>query len=242
MDDKKEKILDKIKKLLALSKSDNVHESARALAQVQKMMKIYNLQEIDIENSYINSHLSKFKVGTQKLPNHINFLASLMKRKFAVEVLVDSKWNVNNKSNLKVDRYFEFFGFNENPEIACYVFDFLARKIQKDRMDFLKTLNKNLKRLTKIKKADAFCYGWIVAINDKLDNFVLNEEQSNKVFNFIKNKTNTDSFGEMKATRKLDLSKSKYTSSISEGLRKGNEVQLNHGVKNREKEIFKIGN
>lgn len=242
MDDKKEKILDKIKKLLALSKSDNVHESARALAQVQKMMKIYNLQEIDIENSYINSHLSKFKVGTQKLPNHINFLASLMKRKFAVEVLVDSKWNVSNKSNIKVDRYFEFFGFNENPEIACYVFDFLARKIQKDRMDFLKTLNKNLKRLTKIKKADAFCYGWIVAINDKLDNFVLNEEQSNKVFNFIKNKTNTDSFGEMKATRKLDLSKSKYTSSISEGLRKGNEVQLNHGVKNREKEIFKIGN
>lgn len=242
MDDKKEKILDKIKKLLALSKSDNVHESARALAQVQKMMKIYNLQEIDIENSYINSHLSKFKVGTQKLPNHINFLASLMKRKFAVEVLVDSKWNVSNKSNIKVDRYFEFFGFNENPEIACYVFDFLARKIQKDRMDFLKTLSKNTKRLTKIKKADAFCYGWIVAINDKLDNFVLNEEQSNKVFNFIKNKTNTDSFGEMKATRKLDLSKSKYTSSISEGLRKGNEVQLNHGVKNTGKEIFKIGN
>nr|DAL36009.1 MAG TPA_asm: Protein of unknown function (DUF2786) [Caudoviricetes sp.] len=37
----KEKILEKLKKLLALSKSDNPHEAALALQRVQKLMQAY---------------------------------------------------------------------------------------------------------------------------------------------------------------------------------------------------------
>ena len=43
-----EKIIDKIKKCLALAKSDNPHEAATALRQAQKLMEQHNLTEQDI--------------------------------------------------------------------------------------------------------------------------------------------------------------------------------------------------
>lgn len=127
MDERKEKILNKIKKLFALSKSDNIHESARAIEQVQKIMQIYNLENTDVENSYINSCLSKYKMSLKSLPLPMRSLLILMKDKFAVEVIVKY---VDRNSDYKTNLYFEFFGFNENPEIASYTFDFLARNIK----------------------------------------------------------------------------------------------------------------
>lgn len=39
----KEKVLEKLKKLLALSKSDNPHEASLALQRVQKLMQAYGI-------------------------------------------------------------------------------------------------------------------------------------------------------------------------------------------------------
>lgn len=49
----KEKILEKLKKLLALSKSDNPHEAALALQRAQKLMLAYNITQADLALSDI---------------------------------------------------------------------------------------------------------------------------------------------------------------------------------------------
>ena len=50
----KEKVLDKIKKCLALGESANEHEAAQAIRQAQMLMKKYGISEIDIELSAVN--------------------------------------------------------------------------------------------------------------------------------------------------------------------------------------------
>ena len=50
----KEKILDKIKKCLALSKSANEHEAAQALKQAQALMEKYEVNAVDIALSEVS--------------------------------------------------------------------------------------------------------------------------------------------------------------------------------------------
>ena len=54
-----EKIIDKIKKCLALSNSDNPHEAAAALRQAQKLMEMHNLTELDISLSDVQECSAK---------------------------------------------------------------------------------------------------------------------------------------------------------------------------------------
>lgn len=49
----KEKVLDKIKKCLALGESANEHEAAQAIRQAQILMKKYGISEIDVELSAV---------------------------------------------------------------------------------------------------------------------------------------------------------------------------------------------
>lgn len=44
----KEKVLDKIKKCLALSQSANEHEAAQALKQAQALMEKYEVNAVDV--------------------------------------------------------------------------------------------------------------------------------------------------------------------------------------------------
>ena len=44
-------IIDKVKKLLALSKSDNINEAAAAMSAANKLIDTYRLSEIDLEDS-----------------------------------------------------------------------------------------------------------------------------------------------------------------------------------------------
>lgn len=240
MSAKKEKILDKIKKLLALSKSDNVHESARALAQVQKMMKMHNLENADIENSYINCHTSNFKIKAKSVPPQILDLLSLLGGRFPVEIVVRNNIKVTINFNYIYELVFDFYGFNENPEITTYVFDFLARKMQDDRGNFLKSLHKNTKRQTKTEKANAFCMGWLAAVSKKIEDFALNATERQQVKAFIKNKVGN--MKNAKDTRKTDFNVSKNMSAINKGFLKGNKVQLNQGVKGTKSEVFNLEN
>ena len=49
----KERILEKIKKCLALSKSANEHEAAQALKQAQALMREYGITDIEVELSAV---------------------------------------------------------------------------------------------------------------------------------------------------------------------------------------------
>lgn len=52
----KAKVLEKIKKCLALSKSANEHEAAQALKQMQALMREYGISDADVALSDIKQH------------------------------------------------------------------------------------------------------------------------------------------------------------------------------------------
>lgn len=60
MSDIQARILDKLKKLLALSKSDNPHEAALALQRAQKLMGAYGISQSELELADFGEEISEF--------------------------------------------------------------------------------------------------------------------------------------------------------------------------------------
>ncbi|BDE02465.1 DUF2786 domain-containing protein [Pasteurella multocida] len=89
MSQSNEKLLKKIKKLLALSKSNNPHEAAKALEMAQKLMAEHNVNSIDVEISESDSK-QKF---SRKTGQYVHALASLIKRVFGVEAYFSNRTN-----------------------------------------------------------------------------------------------------------------------------------------------------
>ena len=59
----KEKILDKIKKCLALGQSENEHEAAQALKQAQALMEKYEVNAVDIALSEVSEQKADRKMA-----------------------------------------------------------------------------------------------------------------------------------------------------------------------------------
>lgn len=55
----KEKLIEKIKKLLALSTSDNIEEASRAMEAAQKLMERYTISSFDLENKERKEEITK---------------------------------------------------------------------------------------------------------------------------------------------------------------------------------------
>ena len=58
-----DKILDKIKKCLALSSSSNEHEAAIALRQAQKLMELHGISDIDVKAAQAQEKLSTEEIS-----------------------------------------------------------------------------------------------------------------------------------------------------------------------------------
>ena len=92
-----EKIIDKIKKCLALSNSDNPHEAAAGLRQAQKLMQMHGLNELDIELSDVQEMRAKASnagvvAWESLLANLVQGFANSDKTKQLIEHYMDSKY------------------------------------------------------------------------------------------------------------------------------------------------------
>lgn len=121
----KEKVLDKIKKCLALGQSANEHEAAQALKQAQALMEKYEVNAVDIALS---------RVSEQKAD-----------RKMAFK-LADWQWGIANMisdifgcQSYQRGKTMMFYGIGNRAEISAYAFDVVYRQISADRRKFLKT-------------------------------------------------------------------------------------------------------
>lgn len=82
------KIIDKIKKCLALSKSASEHEAAAALRQAQKMMKLYQIDEMEVEGEIIvNAFVDTREKFSVLKPDSITSITRLMSAAFGVMVM-----------------------------------------------------------------------------------------------------------------------------------------------------------
>ena len=114
----KDQLLEKIKKLLALSNSSNPHEAATALLRAQKLMEKYNIEK----DSLIDDDISFIEVTPIKGLKAINLnrdIGAIISKAFGVETIY-----VSNKRSLEK---IMFFGAKDILESCEYIYVILSR-------------------------------------------------------------------------------------------------------------------
>lgn len=152
------KVLDKIKKCLRLAQSSNANEAAAAMRQAQKLMAMHGVTVDDVAISDVDSHMAKAGAGKTP-PSHVAMLANMVAGAFGAEIVYAPTWD----GERWVGRV-EFYGVNGAAEVAGYAFEVLGRQLKRDRNAYLATLNKRIKRATKVRRGDLYAQAWVNAV------------------------------------------------------------------------------
>lgn len=222
----KNKILDKIKKCLALSKSSNQHEAQAALRQAQKLMEAHNISESALLASTVGRTFTKAQAKARPNQWECN-LAVVVARAFGCDSLY---------SATPYGGYWVFVGIDPAPEIAEYTMAVLLRQIIRDRKAFIATIHGNTKRARKTQMADLFCAGWVRAAGSSVHAMVRTKEQEDAIKAFYGDREETEP---LEATDRLK--DKKFSASDSKAYWSGKDVganvQLHHGVDGKEESL-----
>lgn len=170
-----EKILDKIKKCLALASSGNEHEAAAALRQAQKLMQAHGLTDQDVLAAQAGE--SGVKAGAAVKPSAWEAALALeVGEAFGCQVLFSTRSG----------GCWVYIGVGAAPEVCGYAFAVLLRQVRRARSDYISNALKRVKRATtKTRRADLFCEGWIQTAASKLTTWDATPDQEEKVQAFI---------------------------------------------------------
>lgn len=146
-----EKILDKIKKCLALSKSSNPHEAQAALRQARKLMDMHKLEVSDVDASFVSEFS---KMISKRPPAWAWKLGQVCAEAFGCAVIGSEGWRGTE---------FRFIGTDSSPELSGYAFDVLCRQLKIARSDYVATLSR-CKLATKRRRGDEFTDAWINSV------------------------------------------------------------------------------
>ncbi|MDR2188935.1 MAG: DUF2786 domain-containing protein [Azonexus sp.] len=165
----RDKIIDKIRKCLALSASSNQHEAAAALRQAQKLMEMHHIGDLDIEAAEASERRAKSS-ATAKPPIWENSLAAHIADAFGCRLLFAPNWQARRAE-------WNFIGLGAGPEVAQYAFAVLLRQVRQARAAHIKTALKRCKPAIKTRRADLFCEGWVDIAASKIAAFASNEKE-----------------------------------------------------------------
>lgn len=153
--------IDKIKKCLALSQSDNPHEAAAALRQAKAMMEKYGVSDAAITRSDIGESTTKTK-SRRSIPRWEVALITMVGSAFGCKTMYQA-WQGQ----------YTFVGIKDKAELAAYTATVLLRRANTARKNYLDQITSQyrLTRGEKTKMADAFCLGWVHTINKTVSAF-----------------------------------------------------------------------
>lgn len=166
------KALDKIQKCLALSKSANEHEAARALAQAQKMMESFGVSEAEL--GAIGFCFETFKTTIQRgsgkiAPKTLTTITNLVQRAFGVEAVLSGSVRETD-----VNYEVKYFGPEHRVLMAMYAHEVIARTVERNWQQFLKE-NPHLKGRPGGRAG--FYVGWCSAVSDTVMAFAVQPEE-----------------------------------------------------------------
>nr|WP_162619486.1 DUF2786 domain-containing protein [Salinicola peritrichatus] len=151
-----DRILRKIERCLALSRSANEHEAGTALRQAQHLMNEHGISEIDVAASSIGRATAQSESG-RKPPKWLDRLASLVNAAFGTLAVYEARPTFTGWQG-----FYAFLGEESHARIAAYAFEVLQRQLVADRRAFLSGMSKRAKRITKIRRSDAFATAWVL--------------------------------------------------------------------------------
>lgn len=179
----KERIIDRVKKLLSLSTSANEHEAKLAAQMATELLMKHNLsmREVETHQEFVEVKGKEWR----SIPNDHLHILRIIRTYFSVEPVLSS---VYDHAKQKKFRYVRFFGTKDNIDVATYVFEFLLRAARKsfnakkkeglyrdgDRPSFMHGFvhGMSLKLSETKKKVEATGAGLLVLHEAKLEEFV----------------------------------------------------------------------
>lgn len=179
-----DKILERVKKLLALSSSSNEHEAGAALAKAQALMEEHNLTEGKLRLSEITHANVKSQASVSKMKQHELALMNLVARAFGCKVL----WMKSHSNSFDNWARFTLAGPKSQIPIAEYTAQVLMRKLASARSEFVSSLPYGLDRVVKTKEADGFCLGWVAGVARTVHAFSGAAEYSEAIEEYLKTK------------------------------------------------------
>ncbi len=153
-----DKILQKVKKLMALAESKNLNEAQSAASKAHELIEKYN---IDLIRQHKKRTFHSIFLGRPGLRHfrEVHHLAHLLQEFYFVDVMWISAYVIEKS---KMGRVLEISGIDKNLTIAAYVHDYMNQYIDIAWMSY----NKD-KKLNRYRKTD-FAIGIITGFYDKL--------------------------------------------------------------------------
>lgn len=173
----RDKIIDKIKKCLALSASSNEHEAAAALRQARKLMEAHGISDLDMQAAEAEERRAKSSV-TAKPAAWESTLAHRVADAFGCRLIFAAGYWARRAEWM-------FIGCGAAPEVAQYAFTVLLRQVKRARAEHIKANLKRCKSATKTRRADLFCEGWVRSVAGKIAAFASSEKQSAAIDAFV---------------------------------------------------------
>jgi hypothetical protein len=125
VDEPTRKLMDRVRKLLALAESPNEHEAAQAMRAVNRIMAEHNLERLDHDASEYTRHtifLNRKRVETRH-----RVICGILQEFFFVDVVLSDQYDPQNLDTFKT---IELLGRPENVAMAKYVHHFLEDRAE----------------------------------------------------------------------------------------------------------------
>jgi len=177
-----DKILNKIKKCLALSQSPEPHEAAAALRQAQKLMDLHGVSQADLGRAEIGEATVKSKASVSRIKDWELALLNTVARAFGCRLM----WAKSYSHNEEVFGHYTIVGLKTQVPLAAYTTEVLQRKLMSSRARFVTNLPEHLSRQAKTMEADGFCHGWVATIRKTVHEFAMGDEVKALIDDHIK--------------------------------------------------------
>ena len=175
-----DKILERIKKLLALSQSDNPNEAAVALNMAQKLMAERGVSETTLRLSDVNHRDVKSPFSVSKPKDYELVLACQVAKALGCEIIwvLGESWMRD--AGLDCSGLFRLIGLKPKTEVASYALAVLLKKLQSGRSQHVQGLRLTKPWLQKkelVAAGDGYCKGWVVGVIKPLTHFAMGQEE-----------------------------------------------------------------
>jgi len=224
-------IIGKIKKCLALSKSDNANEAASALRQAQALMRKHGLDEVAMAGAEVsNADVETKSANVSRPPVWEAQLVALVGNAFGCRPLVVR--GARQRDGRRPKASYSYVGLTANALTAAYTLTVLMRQLRKCRSQHLSAFRAEAKsegwQLTAAEErsaGDAFCIGWLKEVSGLVSNFANPADVDNAITRRIDDVTK----GRVASTTKVRIAGFDQ-GSIQAGTAAAKEVALHRPV------------
>ncbi|WP_313315476.1 DUF2786 domain-containing protein [Pulveribacter sp.] len=203
------KILDKIKKCLALASSDNANEAATALRQAHALMAKHGVCAEAIHLSDIGeARLDSCTMARNKPAQWEASLASVVGSAFGCKLMVntlvpkDTGARMGRRGRVLNQGGYIFVGLKAQVEIAAYTAQVLVRRCKRARAAWIAQRLGGLSEMPGGKRqatllGNEFAMGWVAQIARLVREFALSDEMSRAIDAYVQGKVTEDAPDEL---------------------------------------------